>query len=612
MSSTLTSLIAILEKSQTHKDVDANTLFKELTPAEAALDGQTALEPGMRQKLVSALCSWLRAHEDFPDGFCLRAVVKLLAKLLGEDMSVDTMAIQKGLISSMTTLLKTHPADALMVKCCLEVLATLSVVESSDKIIQDKGSVQAVVELLQKHRGNPIVLEDAITALALMARRTRHRRSLSQGNGIATMVDILKRHLGSPSLVVAVCRFLCNFAVKEEGCLTVLQNGGVQALMVAFDNPVPQGQQSAAASPQVSFADTRSAIASAIWACCAECSEVQDTLLSSGWLSSLASVLQSHPDHDGIHEAALGIVRSLSRARNYREDIVSLGFIPVTVEAMRKFSSNKVLLKEACGMLGNLATDAEIRVTLGESGAVQEVVATLAQCTEHDDRKVAKLALGALSNLSNLASIRDTLATTEVVPILLRTMQVFMNNENILDYAIGVLSHLAVHEVMNQQLLQAGAAEALLLFVGEHREDLQVISKSLVALRRLLKTSVTNNTSAEGVVMDIASAGRADGAQGVRLLVEAMQAHVYDETVVKETALLLTSLSRVPANIQPLMSIAVEPCMKAMEVHKNDLPVADAVAGLLAQLPLEEDEQWAKETSLSLDSPDLLARQRVP
>ena len=41
------------------------------------------------------------------------------------------------------------------------------------------------------------------------------------------------RCVNRPSLVVAVCRFLSNFAVKEELCLTVLHNGGVDALMAA-------------------------------------------------------------------------------------------------------------------------------------------------------------------------------------------------------------------------------------------------------------------------------------------------------------------------------------------------------------------------------------------
>jgi len=67
-----------------------------------------------------------------------------------------------------------------------------------------------------------------------------------------------------------------------------------------------------------------------------------------------------------------------------------------------------------------------------------------------------------------------------------------------------------------------------------------------------------------------------------------MQGHMYDETVVKETALLLTSLSKNPSNVHALMAAAVAPCMKALEVHHNEVAVSDALAGLLSQLPLED------------------------
>merc|ERR1712232_481953 len=87
-----------------------------------------------------------------------------------------------------------------------------------------------------------------------------------------------------------------------------------------------------------------------------------------------------------------------------------------------------------------------------------------------------------------------------------------------------------------------------------------------------------------------------------------MQAHVYDETAVQETALLLTSLSKSTSTIPALMSVAVQPCMKALEVHQNETSVADALAGFLAQMPIEDDQnlEQALATSL-LDKADLLS-----
>jgi len=536
------------------------------------------LEPATLQRLVSALCSWLRAREDSADALCIRAIMKLLARLLGQDASTDNIAIQKGLLSTSTELVKKAGAvDGSLIKYCLEVLATLSVVESSDTIISRLGSVPVIVDLLRRYPESYGVMEDAITALALMAKRSRHRRGIKDSNGIAMMVDVLKRCIQNVSLVVAVCRFLNNFAVKEDLCVAVLQRGGIDALMAAFNS--------------TAGSSARASVASAIWTCSQDCKEVQDTLLVSGWLSSLAAVLQANMADCSLHEAALGIVRGLSRHASYREDIVNLGFIDATITAMRTFGGNTVLLKEACGVFGNLASAPDLRVQLGESGVIEEVLATLSKCTTTEDRKVAKLALGALSNLASCEPNRDVIARTDAVPVLLGAARLFMTNENILEYAIGAISHIAVHETCNRQLVEAGAVEALLLFLGDHREDLHVVSKSLVALRRLLKQSQERHSS---VLRQISCAGLPEGHRGIQLIVDAMQEHVYDETAVREASLLLTSLSAITGNVPVLMSLACQPCMKALEVHQHEVTVADALAGLLAHLPIEEDESWAK------------------
>merc|ERR1711904_205817 len=124
-----------------------------------------------------------------------------------------------------------------------------------------------------------------------------------------------------------------------------------------------------------------------------------------------------------------------------------------------------------------------------------------------------------------------------------------MNNENILEYAIGAVSHLAMHDDCSQQLVAAGAAEALLLFLQEHREDRDVVSRSMTALLRLIKhTSAAGGQAESPLVRQVARAGSADGSRGILLLIEAMQAHIYDEGVCKVAALLLTALARSPSN----------------------------------------------------------------
>lgn len=575
------SLITVLEESQTQKDkaVAAN-LSQNLATVDVAISQQPELGQATLQRLVSVLCSWLRAHEEFPDDFCIRIMVKLLAKLVGRDQASDSIAIQKGVLSSTSDLLKRYPTDGVLIKYCLEIVVTLSVISSSDIILSRLEIVPLLLELLGHHPDNYSVIEDTVTTLALLAKRTRHRRSLKESRCVPALVDILKRGgIGRPSLAVAICRFFGNFAVKEDLCLMVLHHGGVDALMFTFDHAAD--------------VDTRSSIASALWVCSAESGEVQKCLLACGWMTSLAAILQANPRHAGLHESVLGIVRGLCRNPQYREDIVNLGFIDATRDGMRTFSDNTTLLKEACGVFGNLATDPRLRSQLGECGAIQEILKALSKCTSGDDRKVAKLALGALANLASCEANREIIANTDAVAILLGAARLFMTNENILEYAIGAISHIAVNATCNEQLIRAGSVEALLIFIEEHQEDLVVVSKSLVALRRLLRQAPRANHAS--VVRQIACAGQDfRRAHGIHLLVDALQAHIYDETAVKEAALLLTSLSDNPGHIAVMMKIALFPCMKALEVHQREFGVADALAALLARLPVEEEDAcWA-------------------
>lgn len=590
-------LVSSLERSQTHNDVDVDLLKRQLAQAEAAVSGQAAPSPGLQQRLVSVLCSWLRANEDLQDGACLRWAVRILARCLGQDSVADNIAIQKGLLSSLTSFLSKRTNDPALLRSSLEVMASLSVVECTDTIISRLETVRIIVDLVRNRKDDAALAEDAITSLAIMAKRTRHRRALSQSGGIAVLVEVLKLGLALPTLVVAVCRCLTNFAVKEDCCMAVLTNGGVAALMAAFDNCRPPANTKGGES--MSHVDVRAIIARAIWTTASNCAEVRDALLSSGWLSSLAAVLQANPEHADMHEAALGIVRGLSRTAQYREDIVNLGFVPEAIRAMQRFSDNTGLLKEACGFFGNLASDPDIRAQLGECGVIQEVCRTLSRCKTREDQKVAKLALGALSNLATCEANREVMAAEQTAPLLLEAARLYMHNENVLEYAIGAISHLAVDDACNVELVKAGVAEALLLFLADNREDLQVVSKSLVALRRLVRFGAAAEGSGSPSVQ-VVRGGRANGFVGVNMVVEAMEAHIYDEIVVKEGALLLTSLAADPANVQAIVEVAMKPCTKALEVHQHEASVADALAGLLGSLPLEEDQAFARGGSLDV------------
>lgn len=597
----LEPLIAELAATQTLpcQAVDVASVQWSMSAADAALAVPNGGAPGvseeLHRRLVAGLCAWLRAHEGLvaavPAGGleCMAALLRLVARLLGHEPQIDSLAIQKGVLSSVVAILAGGAVDASLAGACIEVLAPLSVSEGSDVILSRLGAEGLLADLLVQYPGDFRLIEDATTALALLAKRTRHRRALTQGGNVVKLVDVLRNGAARPPILVAVCRFFSNFAAKPECCLVVLNTGGLDALIVAFNGLGVSTITSEAA-------DSQAFVASAIWACTTDCPEAQAHLFAVGWLATLANALRASPGKVALQEAGLGIVRGLSGHAAYREAVINQGFVAAALQAMRTFGDNTTLLKEACGIIAKLATDPDIRDRLGEMGAPREVLVALARCRGQKDRKCAKLALGALSNLASSEANREAFAGLQPAPVLLESARIFMSTENVLEHAVGAISHLAAHPSCNRQLVEAGAVEALLLFLGVHGEDRDVVAKALVALHRLLRFSAggTNGQDNIALLKQIALAGRPEGNRGVGLLVDAMQAHLYDSIVVREVTSLLTSLSRcqtVPQEL--LMEVAGPSCMKAMEVHQSEAAVADALAGLLARLPLEEDEQWS-------------------
>ncbi|CAK0908955.1 unnamed protein product [Prorocentrum cordatum] len=569
----------------------AAELMPLLRPLEAlgSSGGLCEVEEPAAAALVSGLCSWLRARAEPPEEGCLGSALRVLAALLGAEGqgSAEAVALQKGLLTIVRDVLG-GPArgSASIVECCMELAAALGVADGSDQVIGRLGLVPLIVDQLQEFGGDHVVLEAAATALALLARRTRHRHAALRCGAIGVLVDVLRRCSDRQSLVVAVCRFVANFAVKEDCRLAVLRGGGVDAL---------------AALVSTGAGDAGAATASALLACATDCEEVQQRLCSLQVATDVLRQMQASPLDVALHEAGIGIFRCLSRASGSgrrRGEALAEGAVPLTLEAMRRFGDSSALLKEACGLLGNLAADPEAREQLGRAGAVEVVVATLSRCDGEGDRKVAKLALGALSNLANDSEAnRELMAAHAAAPALLRAAQVFAHNESILESAIAAVAHMASNALCRQHLLEAGAVEALLLFLSEGADDFQVVARSLAALRRLLRRPGGGRGGADAAVARKHRLGglprRLKGcwAAGGRAAGPPLRRGPRARRGPPAAGRGRGARGRAPAaGGRPE---AVPEGARASPERQGD--VAEAVTALLAQLPIEEDQRFLAE-----------------
>lgn len=551
--------------------------------------------------LVTSLSAWVGAQGDAcvftPTGELegwVEPSFALLSCLLGLDPAVDTVAAQNGILVPTIALLAADAGGSVTaLQQCIDVVATLCLAETADKILKHLDAVPIVLGLLQRHSANLLLQEELITALALMAKRTRLRQVLAQCDAVAIVVHSLKYQPDYLLLYTAVCRFVRAFAVDAEQCNALLDSGGIDILLTTFKDAMMM-DSAAMLSRSVSRADVGADVVASVWTCTTESQRVQRHLADRGFLPALAACLHAESEREGLHEAGLGIVRNMSRTPAFREAITQAGFISIAVGSMRAASSRRVgEVREACGFIGNLACEAHVRLQLAFSGAAPAIVDGLLKCRE--DKKVAKLALAALVNLTNCEKNRSALAADgRVATLLLDTARLYIGSESLLELAVGAMSHFSVNEDGAAQMLEAGAVDALLVFLMDGVASVPVVSKSMMALRRLYhcpSTSCMNSVSL--VLQRLSEASGEDGVpQGILIIVNAMQTHDYDRSVVKETAQLMDLLSKREANVPILLKVAVRPLLRAMEIHRNDAALCDLIANLLANLPLEAEEGW--------------------
>lgn len=163
----------------------------------------------------------------------------------------------------------------------------------------------------------------------------------------------------------------------------------------------------------------------------------------------------------------------------------------------------------------------------------------------------------------------------------------FMDNEFVLEGAIGLMGRVVADPLGLEELVRAGGVEALLFFLESNREDLPVAQKTLVALRRVVKSAEVLQSEGRSVP-DVVTAIARPNFQGLAVIVGAMKFHVYDEQVCRESALLLLALCNAPQNLAPMLELGQDVCLNAMNVHSNTPAVQEALTSLLTSLPVEE------------------------
>lgn len=167
-----------------------------------------------------------------------------------------------------------------------------------------------------------------------------------------------------------------------------------------------------------------------------------------------------------------------------------------------------------------------------------------------------------------------------VIPLILEVVKRNLQNEMVLESAVGLISHLAPESDCADELRMHSGIELLFLVLQEH-EDVIVVKKCLLALKRMAQSDTNART-----LDTIASGGEKGSYNGVSHVVSAFRKCQYEDAVVKETCNLLLAL-KLPEDV--LMELAAAPMMEVLPLHEHDPEVTKVIADLLSTLPIEDD-----------------------
>lgn len=241
--------------------------------------------------------------------------------------------------------------------------------------------------------------------------------------------------------------------------------------------------------------------AGACW-CLATTAENEALVVQAGGLDLNRANLARFPQNAMLLQQVCGAVRNLTVADAHKEQFCSdatsgagektmsgLESCRALVAALRTHASAAALAQQAAGSIAALAMHGPNKSLLGESGAIEAVVAAMQAHPGADDpaAQVHEECCAALRNLAaNHADNKGAIARCGGVEAIVRSMRTHIHSPINQLHAAGALWNVPANNAGNKQLVAAcGGIEAILGAVMQHPDDAEVQLECIGSLRNL-------------------------------------------------------------------------------------------------------------------------------
>lgn len=282
----------------------------------------------------------------------------------------------------------------------------------------------------------------------------------------------------------------------------------------------------------------------------------KETIIQFGVIVVVIDCMVEHEGNEKIQGKGCAILALLASTENLQVNlsIAETDGIDMLVSALASFSNNIDIQIDTCKALSHLSIDQESRMLISSQGGL--ILLVNAMDTHKDSLSLLECAMGALLNLSADAE-EQILASSNMVDVVVRTMQEQLTAPRLQEKALGVLQNMSMRSrEAKRSIANAGGIAAITTAIREFMGSAPVLERAFTTLWSLGVLSENQITIANE--------------SGIDLIINGMMANITFEKVQKQGCGCLATISANSDNKTLIRDLGgLDAIVYAMWAHYN-------------------------------------------
>jgi len=456
---------------------------------------------------------------------------------------------------------------------------------AAERMVASDVPIKAVVAAMKVHgrRQEAVSLVEAACGMLgnLAAASPEIISSIRNEGGARAIVDAMNCFPSSAGVQASGCAALVDLSASVETRADILQIGGIDTVIASFKTFEGNHQIQEEACRVLCYLFV-------------EAKAEEEDAPGNVAVSVAVEALRSHPEDEGIQEAACSLLGVLAADVSSHGAILSAGAIDQVARAMTHHSRQRTLQEQCCALFRNLSASSSNQDAILRSDVINEVIRSM--IAHSDSEAVQENACCMFWNLASDSRTDPTmiLDAGEIKYIII-AMQNFPMSANVQALACGALwSLVSTSDKMKEAVANCDGIEAILCSVLIHGEALEVLEKACGVFSSLSM----DHRYARAI---------ADNHEGIMsLIIESMRKNIASVVLAEYGCLMLRNLALSSTNYAEEASSACSTILKSMCEHPDASGLHREACGALWSLAASSET--CKERILFSDGVKVITR----